>query len=88
MSNQFDDEMERRADARIAAYLGLTEEELSRAPFELDTDESDDGVVYSLVLTFLDDADPAVLAKVDDLEDGNLVRLPGHLLDGPDGPED
>lgn len=87
MSSQYDDMMEERRDRKVAEALGLTPSELERAPFEYDTEESDEGLVYSIVVTFDEEADQAVLDKIESLEAGRIVRLSPSIFDEEEEPD-
>lgn len=60
MSRQFDEAMEERAEAEqlaaLAAVLGLEADYLAQFDYEIETHESDDGVLYGYNLTFPADA--------------------------------
>lgn len=86
MSSQYEDAMEQWKDRKIAEALGISDEELASVPYEIQDDASDDGLVYSLMVVFGEGADQAVLDKIEDLEDGNIVRLSPSIFDEPDEP--
>ncbi|MCI5208484.1 MAG: hypothetical protein D3910_06755 [Candidatus Electrothrix sp. ATG2] len=76
MSNRQLEEMQEEAsDRKLAAELGISYEELCELEWDIDTNESDDGLVYSYVVTFSDSSPKDILDKVDGLEDGRVVYL-------------
>lgn len=48
MSRAFDDAMEQRQEAAIANALGVSVDELSEHPYQLDENTSSDGLVYGV----------------------------------------
>ncbi|MCX5578976.1 hypothetical protein [Kaistia terrae] len=66
--------MEDRTDALLASALGLEQDELDELDYRLDSNESDDGLVYGYIVTVADGNDPELLSKIKGLE-GDTVRL-------------
>ncbi len=74
MSNRQLEEMQEEAfDRKLAVELGISYEELCELEWDIDTNESDDGLVYSYIVTFSDSSPKDILDKVDGLEDGRVV---------------
>lgn len=74
-SRQLEEMQEEQADRNIAEELGITYEELCQLDFEIDTNESSDGLVYEHIITFSDDSPQEILNKLSGLENGNTVRV-------------
>ena len=72
---------ERESDRHLADLLGITYEELTELDYEIETDESKDGLVYNYRVEFDKDYAPkSILQKIKNLEDGCRVNLqPWHL---------
>lgn len=67
---------EQESDRRLADMLGLTYDELTELDYEIETDESNDGLIYNYRVEFDIDNSPAhILSKVKNLEDGCRVYL-------------
>lgn len=61
-------------------------EDVESLSFEIETNESNEGVVYGHIIRFhLEDCDPEVVARVPNLESDWVMIAP--LPDGPDEPE-
>jgi hypothetical protein len=76
-------EMQReKADRRLAQKLGITYDELLQLDHEIDTEESNDGMIYNYIVEFNEDASREILNKIEGLEDGKRVWLaPWELND-------
>lgn len=81
------DQMESQRDSRLAELLGITKDELRQISFEIDTGESNDGLVYGYIVQFSDDNDPTIMAKISDLVSGSYVSLAPWDLDDPEEEE-
>ncbi|MBL6987852.1 MAG: hypothetical protein ISR72_12615 [Methylobacter sp.] len=76
MSNrQLEEKQEEIADRHLASELGMTYEELCELEWDIDTNESNDGLVYEYIVTFTDSSPRNILDKIEGLEDGRVVRL-------------
>ena len=74
-SRQLEEMQEEQAERAIAEELGITYEELCQLDYEMDTNESSDGLVYEHIITFSDDSPEEILGKISGLESGNTVRV-------------
>jgi len=85
MSNrQLEERHEEEQNQRLADHLGLTVDEVETLAPDIDTNASDDGLVYGYVLTFHRDSPVELLAKVKDLQPGSLsMQLDLSVLDHP-----
>lgn len=84
MSRFYEEAQERRLHAHIARELGVTPEVLDNHPYQLDANESDDGVTYSWRVEWDDVPPPGV----------DVHGAPGSQwsniseMHEPDGPEE
>lgn len=74
-SRQLEEMQEEQAYRNIAEELGITYEELCQLDFEIDTNESNDGLVYEHIITFSDSSPQEILDKINGLRNGNTVRI-------------
>lgn len=72
-SRQLEERYEQEQSERLAAHLGLTVDELDQLSPDIDTNESNDGLVYNHVLNFHSESPKELLAKVVGLEPGSLT---------------
>ena len=81
MSNrQLEDMQEERHDRKLAEELGITYEELSELSYEIDINESSDGLVYNYVVRFADGNPSEILQKIPGLE-ANCVQVSVNYAD-------
>ncbi len=80
MSRQFDEKQEELADEKLAHYLGISIGELNQLDWELDTNESKDGLIYNYIIEFHEDSPKEILDKISDLEDGRWIYLPPQFF--------
>lgn len=66
---------EQEQDRKFAALLGVTYEDLDELDFEIETDESKDGIIYNYRIEFSDDSPKHILEKISRLKDGCRVYL-------------
>lgn len=82
MSNrQLEEMQEEEANRTIASELGITYEEFCELDYDIDSNESSDGLVYDYVLTFSDDSSEEILKKISGLDSNNSVRIQESLFD-------
>lgn len=65
----------------LAEALGITPEELDKLHYEIDSEESSDGLIYCYRLEFSEDCPLHILDKILGLEDGNVVRVNPEVFD-------
>lgn len=77
-----DDAVELERDKKLALTLGLTFAEMREldGDYEIDTNESNDGLVYEYIVRFHDGCDSRILDKIDGLEN-NWVAVPSHTFE-------
>ncbi len=68
-------------DKHLARYLGITYNELSELDYEMDTEESNDGLVYNYIIKFRKDAPKEILAKIQGIENNNQVWVSAAEVD-------
>lgn len=80
------EQREESADRSVAAALGITYDELMQLNWSMDTEESDDGLLYNYIVE-IHDGPREILDKVIGLEGGNTVYLSPWELDETDSEE-
>lgn len=65
----------------LAYELGLTDAELDMLEWEVDTNQSKDGLIYNYILTFYDNCPKEILKKIPDLSSGNMVNVSVNAFD-------
>lgn len=77
-----DDTLEFERDKKLALTLGLTFNEMREldGDYEIDTNESNDGLVYEYIVRFHDSCDSSILSKIDGLEN-NSIALPSYTFE-------
>ena len=83
-----EDHLERQHHIILAEALGITPDELEELMYELDFEESEDGLPYSVIVTFDAGNPPEIMEKIEALESGKYVYLQPGIFEGPDGPDD
>lgn len=79
---------EEERDKRLASTLGISFDELNCLQWDLNTNESEDGLVYGYILEFDSGSPKEILNKIEGLEDGCRVYLsPWEFEDGLDEEE-
>lgn len=66
---------EERSNRHLAETLGITYEELMQLEWSIETDASDDGLVYAHRIEFIENGNQEILEKIDGLEDGCRVYV-------------
>lgn len=66
---------EEERDKRLASTLGISFDELNCLQWDLNTNESEDGLVYGYILEFDKGSPKEILNKIEGLEDGCRVRI-------------
>ena len=62
-------------EKKLAGILGISYHELSEIGFEIENNESKDGLLYNYIIEFPDDSNPVILDKIRGLEDRKRVWL-------------
>lgn len=74
-------EMQQETDDReLAKKLGITYDELLELDHEIDTEESEDGLIYNYIIRFRDDAPREILDKIHGIDEHDYVWLPSWEL--------
>ena len=81
------DEIEAKRNSRLAELLGITDGELEQISYEIDADQTNDGLVYGCIVRFDGDNDPAIMSKIVGLTAGAYVSLSPWDLDDPEEAE-
>ena len=72
---------EQAEDRHLAKLLGISYDDLMELTWEIDTDSSNEGLVYCYIVEFSEDSPKNILIKIDRIEDGNKVFLAPWELD-------
>lgn len=70
-----------KADRELAKKLGITYDELMELDHEIDSEESNEGMVYNYIIKFRDDAPREILDKIHGIDEHDIVWLPSWELD-------
>jgi len=81
MSDLMIEIQEKEAGERIAKILDISLFDLVKLDYEIETDESDDGLIYNYRIEFSEDSPKEILDKISRLEDGRRVYLEPWELD-------
>ncbi len=81
------DQIEAKRNNRLAELLGITDDELEQISYEIDVDQSNDGLVYGHIVRFDGDNDPAIMSKIVGLTSGSYVSLSPWDIDDPEADE-
>ncbi len=84
MSNsQLEEEQEKLFHEKLAAEFGITYDELLQLEWEIDTNGSDDGLIYEYIVTFNKESPRKILDKIQGI-DNYVVRLQSSILETPE----
>jgi len=72
------EQLQQKNDENLANLLGITYDELSETEWNMETDESKEGLIYSYVVYFHDDSPRHILDKIKGLDKDNMVWLSPH----------
>lgn len=72
-----------RPQSRLAAELGITDEDLELLEWYTLENSSDDGLIYSFVLTFDKSCPPEILEKIEGLSDDLTIHVSANAFDSP-----
>jgi hypothetical protein len=76
MSNrELEEKQQELADKNLALQLGISYDDLCQLEWEIDTNESSDGLIYEYLIIFHENSPKEILDKISQLEEGLLVRL-------------
>lgn len=73
-----------KSDKELAKKLGITYDELLELDYEIDTEESEDGLIYNYIIGFSDDAPREILDKIQGIDEDDHVWLPSWELGNDD----
>ncbi|MHC1689966.1 MAG: hypothetical protein AB9833_03950 [Bacteroidales bacterium] len=81
ISSKIDENIEENRDKKLAKVLGISFDDLSQTDFDIDTDKSDDGLVYNLLIKFRDSSPVIILKKINGIDENRTVYLKPNALD-------
>lgn len=81
------EKQQQRDDEGLAQRLGITYDELIQTDWHIETDESNDGLIYQYIVYF-EDGPAEILAKIDGINDDNQVWLDPYFQDSYEDYED
>ncbi|MBL1433651.1 MAG: hypothetical protein COB94_009470 [Gammaproteobacteria bacterium] len=77
MSNlQLDEMQEELADMQLASTLGISLDDLYQLGWNIDANESSDGLIYEFIIEFSEGCPKDVLDKIEGFEEGLTIRVP------------
>jgi len=68
---------------KLARIIGISYELLGELDWYFDTDESNDGLIYSQLMVFSDSSPRYILNQIDGLDDNNTLYLDPCVFDEP-----
>lgn len=71
-SRQLEEQYDNDREKAIAKELGITPAELGETDYEIDTDESNDGLVYGYLIKFSQSSPKRILNKIEGLENNQI----------------
>lgn len=80
-SHQLEEMQEEQAHRSLAEYLEISYDELCELSWDIDTNESNDGMIYEYIYKFSDDSPIEILSKINSLRDGNYVYIAAGELE-------
>lgn len=72
LSDQMIDNENEKFERKLAITLGLSYEELQQLDYEIDTDESDDGLIYQYIIKIKDSSPADIVRKIIGLENNQV----------------
>ena len=82
MSNrQLEERQEEFADKQLASFLGISLDDLYELEWNIDTDESKDGLIYHYIVEFHENSPKKILDKIEGLENGGPIFIPSHIFE-------
>jgi len=82
-SRQLEEIEEEKFTLKIADKLNITSDELEELNWYIDTWESNDGQICSILIRFRDDYPKHILNKIEGMDDNNTVYLDPLVFDEP-----
>ena len=84
-NNQFlpDIKLTQQLQSPLALELGISESDLEQLDYDVQTNESNDGLIYDYMLTFDDACPPEILEKIEGLSDDNTRWVSVNAFDEP-----
>jgi hypothetical protein len=61
---KYEEMLEEQSDKELASILGISYDELCQLEWDVDTNESSDGLIYDYIYTFRDDSNLEILKKI------------------------
>lgn len=76
-SKALEEKWEQELNQHVAMALGMTVQDVESLPFEIGTNESNDGLAYGHIIRFHPEkCDPEALARVPNLESDSVIIGP------------
>ncbi|VVM18306.1 hypothetical protein BSPWISOXPB_3370 [uncultured Gammaproteobacteria bacterium] len=73
---KYEEMLEEQSDKELASILGISYDELCQLEWDVDTNESSDGLIYDYIYTFRDDSNLEILKKIQGIDiEGRYVYL-------------
>ena len=80
-SRQLEEKLENEQHTKLAEVLGITSDELSQTEYEIDSNESKDGVIHDYFVVFDESSSKEVLNKIKGIDDKRTVSLGANGLE-------
>ena len=80
-SRQLEEKLEAEQHNKLAKVLRITPDELSQTEYNIDHNESKDGVIYDYYVVFGESSSKKVLNKIDGLNEYRTVSLGANGLE-------
>lgn len=72
-----------RLRSPLAIELGISDDDLEQLSYEVQTNESNDGLIYDYILTLDESNPPEILELIEGLLDDNTIRVSMNAFDEP-----
>lgn len=76
--------LHKQPQSPLAAELGISDSDLEQLSYEIQTNESNDGLIYDYILTFDESCPQEILETIEGLSDDNTIRVSVNAFDEPD----
>jgi hypothetical protein len=78
-SSQFDDINDEAKHTRIARLLGISYEEVQETNYEIDTNESNDGLIYNYIIRLSENTPEHILQKIPRIKNYEVIIDPWEM---------
>ena len=75
------EKQDEESNKRLAKILGITYDELNELDFEINQEESEDGLIYHYIISFAVNDPVEILKKIIDIDENNEVWITSSEFD-------